>query len=311
MCGIYNCYSLSKNGNQFISPHFQVKEFKIPGKDEVRVALELIDKLEALSDCINNKAIYIEEAFHSGDKASIRAKNYIADDLAVLAHACGFPFISKINKTTITVSIDTSIVTDTFSGCDWIHVRKISFDAIDHIELMQTRESVKTTSTKFDEYDYVLNAGFFGTYKDPVFNLKIHGRTISASKDRKWGMIFTKDRIRYGELSSGNTFISGYPILLDNGKFCAYEYASEIDYETQRTAIGYDDNHLYLLVCDKDRGLTLRGLRQVMKYIGCKSAINLDGGGSSALYQKGKVINKQTDHRKVNSCILIKLKDPS
>lgn len=40
------------------------------------------------------------------------------------------------------------------------------------------------------------------------------------------------------------------------------------------------------------QGLTIVDLARVMKLLGCQSAINLDGGGSSTLYINGKVVNQ-------------------
>ncbi len=39
-------------------------------------------------------------------------------------------------------------------------------------------------------------------------------------------------------------------------------------------------------------GLTILELAQFMKKQGCKSALNLDGGGSSTLWINGKTINQ-------------------
>lgn len=311
-------YSLSINGDDFISLHFQVKEFKRYEKNDrgamvlmpdVVVSSDLIVKLERLSDCINNKAVYIDKTY-GPERVVIRGKNYLAEDLALLAQACGFSYVRVTGKYTVDVSVDESLTLnkDFISDCDWLHIRIVPFEWIDHIRVMETRESVKTTAAKFDEYDIGTNGTFFCTYKEPQFNLKINGLTLKSYYNHKWGMIFTKDRIRYGELSQGNTFISGHPILLDNGRFCDYTYAAGIDGERARTAWGYDDNNIYILVCEADRGLTFRGLRQVMSYIGAKYAINLDGGGSASLFEKGKVVNLQGDQRKVNNCILIKFK---
>jgi exopolysaccharide biosynthesis protein len=43
---------------------------------------------------------------------------------------------------------------------------------------------------------------------------------------------------------------------------------------------------------DKAVGLTIKELAQLMLELGCKEAINLDGGGSASLFINGKIINK-------------------
>ena len=66
-----------------------------------------------------------------------------------------------------------------------------------------------------------------------------------------------------------------------------------------RTAIGIiDDLHYILVVSDgrtnESQGLSLYELAQVMQQYGCKTAYNLDGGGSSTMYFNGQVINNPT-----------------
>ena len=67
-----------------------------------------------------------------------------------------------------------------------------------------------------------------------------------------------------------------------------------------RTAIGQVGKlHYIILVVDAVRsggstigGMTFSDLAQTMASLGCKNAYNLDGGGSTTLYYKGKVINE-------------------
>ncbi len=66
-----------------------------------------------------------------------------------------------------------------------------------------------------------------------------------------------------------------------------------------RTAIGItEDNHYIFVVSDgrtsESKGLSLFELASFMKSIGCKTAYNLDGGGSSTMYFNGNVINNPT-----------------
>ena len=66
-----------------------------------------------------------------------------------------------------------------------------------------------------------------------------------------------------------------------------------------RTAIGIiSDNHYVFVVSDgrteESEGLSLYELATFMKNLGCKTAYNLDGGGSSTMYFNGNVINNPT-----------------
>ncbi len=80
-----------------------------------------------------------------------------------------------------------------------------------------------------------------------------------------------------------------------------------------RTAIGYtSNNHLVILVVDgrqsKSRGVSLEELAQMMKQLKCYEALNLDGGGSSAIVVNGKLLNRpagKRDQREVMSVIAI------
>ena len=40
------------------------------------------------------------------------------------------------------------------------------------------------------------------------------------------------------------------------------------------------------------RGVTMSGLAQIMVDLGCRVAYNLDGGGSSAMYWNGRIVNR-------------------
>ena len=104
-------YSLAQNGNDFISLHFQVKEFKREGHTDVVVSTDLILKLERLSDCVNNKAIYIVKTY-SPSRVAVRANGYTADDLAIYAQACGFEYINILNKNVLDLSVDPSLGSD-------------------------------------------------------------------------------------------------------------------------------------------------------------------------------------------------------
>ena len=57
-----------------------------------------------------------------------------------------------------------------------------------------------------------------------------------------------------------------------------------------------DANHYVFVVVDGrssgySRGVTLTELAQILKDLGCTTAYNLDGGGSSAMYFNGELVN--------------------
>lgn len=90
-----------------------------------------------------------------------------------------------------------------------------------------------------------------------------------------------------GSVSAG---ISNYPTLLDNGevvidtgKLTSYQK----DVKGPRGAIGVGDSNLYLAIISN---ATVVDAAYVMKSLGAQDALNLDGGGSSAMYINGSYV---------------------
>jgi len=89
-----------------------------------------------------------------------------------------------------------------------------------------------------------------------------------------------------------------------------------------RTAVGIKpDGHIILLTVDgrntQSAGMSLHELNSVMRWLGCTTALNLDGGGSTTLWVKNRGVinfpsdNKLWDHageRKVANVLLITTK---
>ena len=63
-----------------------------------------------------------------------------------------------------------------------------------------------------------------------------------------------------------------------------------------RAALGLAPGRLIAVACDgrsrRDAGLTLEELARVMAALGCRVAINLDGGGSTSLVCGGRLVNR-------------------
>ena len=96
-----------------------------------------------------------------------------------------------------------------------------------------------------------------------------------------------------------------------------------VTHRHDRTALGITaDGTIILLTVDgrfKDiaEGLSLNELESVMKWLGCVNAINLDGGGSTTMFVKGRpnggLLNHPSDNnrfdyqgeRPVSNAILI------
>jgi|TARA_Y100000031_G_C8172553_1_gene362511 exopolysaccharide biosynthesis protein len=112
--------------------------------------------------------------------------------------------------------------------------------------------------------------------------------------------------------------ISGGPVLVQNGKIYITDeeevfFGTKIPEIHPRTAIGYTDkNTMIILVVDgrqaSSRGVYLEELAQIMVNLKCVEALNLDGGGSSALVVSDQLINKPSGtskEREVMSAIVV------
>lgn len=102
-----------------------------------------------------------------------------------------------------------------------------------------------------------------------------------------------------------NTYSFG-PALLNNGEILSGIDNIEIDTNfgnhsiqgnQPRTGIGMiDKNHYIFIVVDGrssgySKGVTLTEFAKIFKDLGCTVAYNIDGGGSSAMYFMGKLVN--------------------
>ena len=71
-----------------------------------------------------------------------------------------------------------------------------------------------------------------------------------------------------------------------------------------RTGIGMiSANHFVFVVVDGrspgySRGVTLTEFAQIFQELGCSTAYNLDGGGSSTLYFMGELVNEPSQKRR-------------
>lgn len=93
--------------------------------------------------------------------------------------------------------------------------------------------------------------------------------------------------------------VGGMDRSIPNDAFCSNRHP--------RTAIGRKpDGTVVLLVVDgraaESAGMSIPELQRTMRWLGCTDAINLDGGGSSAMYIKGEpyngVVNYPSDNKK-------------
>jgi exopolysaccharide biosynthesis protein len=135
--------------------------------------------------------------------------------------------------------------------------------------------------------------GFEPTYKDLSFvGLNKSGQLVG-------GKFTSKSQLDQLEPVFGATFV---PVLLKNSVRQAIPYKWQTSPKrAPRTIIGkYKDDQLLVLVADGynengNSGATLEELQNKLWSMGVIDAYNLDGGGSSSLIFRGKVINDPSD----------------
>lgn len=161
---------------------------------------------------------------------------------------------------------------------------------------------------------FSINGDYYGFRSDGII---IRNGVLYRDVPARQGLAFYKDGTMkvYDEtktsgrelLAEGvlNTLSFG-PALLDGGNIITGIESMEVDTNygnhtiqgsQPRTGIGIiDKNHFVFIVVDGrspgySNGVTLTQFAQIFKDLGCKTAYNIDGGGSSEMYFNGKVIN--------------------
>lgn len=194
---------------------------------------------------------------------------------------------------------------------------KIPIDKVEKIDFVSMGEPLETMESYYNRQsrkpDFMINGGFFSWVNGkPILTYKDESQYI-VNESMYVGIGIFEGKLLYGDSKqiAYRDFISGFPTLVKDGHV---EIGHRTDFSRDmRSALGYNDTHYFLLACDgrqKDKfGATHEELAQIMIDIGCKFAINLDGGGSTKLMHKGKAINSPTENRAIDNSICVYLKE--
>lgn len=128
-------------------------------------------------------------------------------------------------------------------------------------------------------------------------------RALSAGDTVAWRAEVVREPAEPGAAEEA---VGGFPILLRGG-----EQAPELEAGVQpafgerrhpRTAVGWteDGSRVFLVTVDGRQpgysdGMTLRELAMLLRRLGAAEAINLDGGGSTAMVVRDAVVNRPSD----------------
>lgn len=168
------------------------------------------------------------------------------------------------------------------------------------------RETISSMANRLGAILAINASGFYAKTNTPMGTVVRNGKLVnidraytgeilSLKSDGNLAFTTVNSEEEFNNLDIKQTFTFG-PILVRD-----YQ-ATELNDKSRhpRTAIGQLDDNRYLLVVVEGRmegadGMTLGELQQLFLKLGCKTAYNLDGGGSTTLYFQGKVINTPSD----------------
>ena len=159
-----------------------------------------------------------------------------------------------------------------------------------------------------------VNGGYFTKEGRPLGILKIGGKTRSAATAGRGAVgIDGKGGFHFRRLEGGSEWpeveeaLGGVPLLVAAGRVAEFEKAAHLEARHPRTAIGVTAKQRVLLVVVDGRtaeaaGMSCAELAAFLIELGCTEALNLDGGGSSTLWVRGKpeagVASFPSDNRK-------------
>lgn len=215
--------------------------------------------------------------------------------------------------------------------CSAQHLFVIEIPARSHRRLAFVSDTALTEVSTLAERNgafAAVNGSFFDMDAgNPVCYLRIDGKPIGENTPAKTDSVNRKyyqfaslalhggrarlavpdsNRLWENSLSDSNIMTAG-PMLLRKGEMVPQrDDRTFVTQRHNRTALGLRPDGTTLLVVADGRfkhqaeGLTLPELELVMRWLGCTEAINLDGGGSSTMYVKGKphggVVNYPSDN---------------
>lgn len=193
----------------------------------------------------------------------------------------------------------------------------VEFDKseISKIHFALCKQPRQTLKEFYDECslkpEIICNGGLFNMNNgNTMFDYRTDGKLLCSTEKYRAGIGVTNA----GELALGDSydsrfrdFVSGYPVLLSGGNAVSINYAKELNYYTRRTVLGYNDTKIFLVAVE-GRGINFPKLQQLLKSLGVKNAVNLDGGGSTKILQNGKSLTTDNYDRAVDNVICFFLK---
>lgn len=196
----------------------------------------------------------------------------------------------------------------------YITVVEIPKDEISKFDMALCAQPRQTLKAFYDNCEVkpaiIANGGLFNMSNgETIFNYTDNGKIISSSSQYKEGMGTINGELKYGLVGYEpfEDFVSGYPVLIKNGKPFTSTVGAELDYKARRTVLAYDSNNIYIIAVEAP-GMAFAQLKSFLQTLKVDYAINLDGGGSTKILHNGSCITKASGNRAVDNVIAVYLK---
>jgi exopolysaccharide biosynthesis protein len=187
-----------------------------------------------------------------------------------------------------------------------VHVVKIKKEKL-QFELVLAKDTVRKVNDLKDSI-ISINAGYYNVKTlNPIFGFSIKNNLVNPVNGLPFVCVSGNGQLKISEIPlEGLDYFQVGPLLIKDGilnedfsffrsnELCFDEY---IDFRPNpRTALGYDEEFYYFVVVDgrsqDSRGLYLLELAAFVKgVLNATHGINLDGGSSSTLIYKNKLLN--------------------
>ena len=139
---------------------------------------------------------------------------------------------------------------------------------------------------------YILNGGLYDMAKFQAINhLTVDGKVLSANGNPYgYGIKGPTMIFSYGNNVKADNFLGAYPVLVRDGKATGAAAPVGLEGYRPRSAVGVTADGDIVLLCEQ-AARSLDGIAQELVEMGCETAINLDGGGSSQCIFDGEALN--------------------
>ncbi|MGE5404654.1 MAG: phosphodiester glycosidase family protein [Candidatus Saccharibacteria bacterium] len=147
------------------------------------------------------------------------------------------------------------------------------------------------------------------------FVLSFQGTTVNLFGNLQKGQEVFVNTYYPNGYENLNDLLACGPLLLKNGISVPIDLTfreAKLKLRNPRSAVGLTNNNHLLMVAVDGRakgisGMTYQELTKLMRELGCRNAMALDGGGSTALYANGSIVNQPCEgkERQVANAILV------